>query len=395
MIEQEILSALQREMESSPQSAVDRVSTLDDSISSRQIKGSIFIDAGVMLGDAEVITKGIEIQKSLIADLPDYAHHFSYNLANGLFNLALITKRPDPEWYTETHEYRFKARKEFYNVTQYDAADYDLKSQSYTNLANLLRESYRWVEAYEFYMEALNENSFNSVASSGAAKLLYDYFMLGVGRKEETAQEIKELIHHAIENEQYFLKASGQQNFIFLKKQLEKITDSLEKIRCDTQKQNPEQKINNKRLLRFCHKERLFLNLSLNYHKSSLASICDDLCISSVLETAHDDSLVPTVFKLLNLLKSDFILARHLLLEGIDEKIQETGRYDFTIDYSIYGVNSSAIVTAQRIAVDLLDKVGVAIRLYLGIGGAKNTDFQKFWSKKVKEGGISIERQLS
>lgn len=99
-----------------------------------------------------------------------------------------------------------------------------------------------------------------------------------------------------------------------------------------------------------------------------------------------EGAVVPEIFAMVNVLKSDFIMARQLLFDASQKRFNETGSYNDTLDYACYGVNESALALAQRSALDILDKISVASLSYLGMGGAKNESMKTAWFSKPKKG---------
>lgn len=135
------------------------------------IKGAIFIDAGNKLQDAEVVSEGVALMRALQKLYPERMY-ITYNLANGLSTLAQITKLPMRQWYLKTSDYRRDARLYFESVGQSKQPKSGIKARAKTNQANLLNQSFRWLEAYELYREAIRLDRRNVIAASGAVKLL-------------------------------------------------------------------------------------------------------------------------------------------------------------------------------------------------------------------------------
>ena len=83
-----------------------------------------------------------------------------------------------------------------------------------------------------------------------------------------------------------------------------------------------------------------------------------------------------------NVMKGDYLVARELLFAGVSEgkgRPRDTGVYFDTLDYAVYGATPSRLVLAQRTALDLLDKVAVALNDY-----ARNNDpFAKLGTTQV------------
>lgn len=93
---------------------------------------------------------------------------------------------------------------------------------------------------------------------------------------------------------------------------------------------------------------------------------------------------------MLNVMKSDFALARQIFynVRNSDENTSffETASYGDTLDYAVYGVRYAALNIAQRIAFDILDKIAVALAVYIGLPKAETKDFVKLWGKRNVKG---------
>ncbi|MBS7690660.1 hypothetical protein I0E98_10065 [Pseudomonas lalucatii] len=63
----------------------------------------------------------------------------------------------------------------------------------------------------------------------------------------------------------------------------------------------------------------------------------DDLSISSVTVSSSDGCVVPEVFAMLNVIKSDYILARNILFSASSKAFADSGAYSDTLDYACYG----------------------------------------------------------
>lgn len=151
---------LNRLVEENPQEAIRQALELSGSINFDMLKAAILVDAGGLLKDFDSVFKGVEIFRFVVGKCKENSD-LSYNLANGLHALALSTRYEGYSWYGITEKYRLEARQLFYKAAIDSEASHDTRSQSFTNLGNLLWSSYRWVEAYDFYSQALEENPKN------------------------------------------------------------------------------------------------------------------------------------------------------------------------------------------------------------------------------------------
>lgn len=364
---------LQLLLDDDPGKAIDEALKLSGNINVDLLQASIFVDAGAMIKNFDVVSKGVEIYRDAIGRFQDNSE-LKYNLANGLHSLALCTNYINFSWYYDTENYRLEARQYFYIAANDSEASIDVRSQSYTNLGNLLWSSYRWVEAYDFYTLALTENPKNGVASSGALKMLRYALGQELGDYELIVEEIEHLASHVNKNLESIYSYSGDYG-------VKGIVDEVKDIPCN---EKADLTIEGDEYEEFVISNNLTLSPTIHSH-SHESKYWDTINISSVTSSIDSGSAVPEIFAMINLLKSDYILARQLFFSASNRLFSETGSYNDTLDYACFGVNESALALAQRSALDILDKVAVATLSYLEVGGAKRTSFKEAWFKKRKE----------
>jgi hypothetical protein len=99
----------------------------------------------------------------------------------------------------------------------------------------------------------------------------------------------------------------------------------------------------------------------------------------------------PPIFRMLNLLKADYLVSRRLAFRAeimlrdvpFTQHPDDPGRYVDTLDYSLYGEPTAMLILAQRAALDVLDKLAVAVNDHLGIGDTPSkVSFRAFWTTK-------------
>lgn len=131
-------------------------------------------------------------------------------------------------------------------------------------------------------------------------------------------------------------------------------------------------------------RERLTLGPTVELVDPGLGKL-DWLMLYGIVDRgAKGDVKPPPVFAMFNNLKSDFILARHLVWQVISENAwPDTGRFSDTLDYATYGPATSALTLAQRVAIDLLDKVAVTVNHYFELGAPfDKVHFRNLWRQK-------------
>lgn len=369
----DISEELKNLIDDDPVQAITKALKLSGNVKVELLKAAVLVDAGAMVKNHDAITKGVEIFRNAVANYQD-SSELKYNLANGLYDLALSTMYKDFDWYRETEDYRLEARQYFYVAANDNKASLHLRSQSCTNLGTILWSSYRWVEAYDFYTLALNENPKNGVASSGALKMLKYALQQELGDSELLIEEIEYLASHVKENFETIYSYSGGYG-------VDGIENEIKGIHCRDKKKPANEY---EEYERFVVSNNLTLSPTIHSHEHD-SKYWDNINISSVSVSINSDSSVPEIFAMINILKSDYILARQLLFDASTRYFNETGNYNDTLNYACYGVNESALTLAQRSALDILDKVAVATLSYLGVGGAKRTSFKDAWFKKGRD----------
>ena len=369
----DISEKLQRLIDDDPAKAISEALQLSGNINLELLKAAILVDAGALVKNYEVVVEGVEIYRNAVSKYQDNSE-LKYNLANGLRALAQSTAYTGFNWYRDTEDYRLEARKYFYVAANDNEASFDIRSQSCTNLGNLLRSSYRWVEAYDFYTLALIQNPRNGMASSGALKILKYALEQELGNHELLVKEIEFLAFHVDQNLESIYTYSGSYG-------VKGIVDEIKDI---PRVENDRSGVEGDEYEKFVVSHNLTLSPTIHSHPHE-SRYWDNINISSVNVGVGSDSSVPEIFAMINILKSDYILARQLFFNASRRLFNETGNYNDTLNYACYGVNESALALAQRSALDILDKVGVATSSYLGIGGAKRTSFKEAWFKKSKD----------
>jgi len=356
-------------LDSDPEKAIMEASAIDGDMNFQLLKAAILVDAGAIVKDKTAVTLGVEIYQDAVNKYPNNSE-LIYNLANGFHALAISTEYVDFSWYQETHKYRQKARKLFYSSAYDTSSSSDIGSQSFTNLGNVHWSSYRWVEAYDFYMLALQKNKCNGVASSGALKILRYALNQEIGYPDLLCQEIEYLAAHVASNKDSIESYAGKNSADGILNEIDSITI----------KERPRKIENTNPFIEFVVKNNLTLSPTIHSFEHE-TDRWDNLNILSITTDIDSGGDIPEIFSMFNLIKSEYILARQLFFNAIGKTYSDTGTYSDTLDYACYGVNESALSLAQRVSLDILDKIAVASLFYLGIGGARNTSFKQAWFK--------------
>jgi tetratricopeptide (TPR) repeat protein len=321
------------------------------------LKAGILVDAGSQTKNKQAVEEGVTLFKKLLVKTPKEASHH-YNLGNGLMALADLEPYTGQDWYLTTATIRREGRSHFQQAISSNN-NHPTLSVALTNLSNALWKAHRWAEAYDVYVRALAHDSSNAMASTGAAKVLLRCIARGIGDKKV----LRSVAARHLETAKLYpgriaeLAGAGAQQRLskLLQKRLGGGTPP------DLRRASAYEK--------FVAAHRLALSPTIDGQDTSLKH-WDSLRFDSITELTGDDSCVPALFAMLNVMKSDFLAARYLAYQALSGTFPESGLYLDTLDYAVYGVVQSMLSLAQRACIDVLDKVAVATTDYFAIPGS-------------------------
>lgn len=364
----EILSGL---LNTDPEKAIQEAKKIDhEDVNYIALSAATLVDGGELVKNLEAVTEGVELFRSLLKK--HAVVQFKYNLANGL--VALMGRfNNDSEWLAFMESNRLKrkeARELYWDVANSTDSDVILQTQAWTNLANQLSSSFRMSEAHDSRLLALKIDPENGVAAASASKDLLWLYHLGIC-SEVTISEAAMLAKIACDNSVKVEQYAGKQ----YAEELLKFANQFEDI--------PDRNEHEDSFLNWIELERLTLSPVVELIDPTYESI-DWLILLSITSELNADNIVPPIFAMFNTLKSDFILARDLVWRVIsDSPFPNTGRYSDTLDYALYGPEISALASAYKIALDILDKVAIAANHYFNFGeSAENISFSNLWRSK-------------
>lgn len=361
-----------------PISAIKLAKTLDLSdCYQANLCAATLIDAGALINDKRAINEGISILEKLL--IQDDSDQLKYNLANGIAALIEPLSK-DVSWLCHkesTREDRNKIRQLYWDVGSNIDNSFELRTQAFTNLANQLSSSYRISEAHDIRLDALRVDPKNAVAAGIAAQELITLYYAGIG-SELVMLEASHLAGIARDNSEKLYRYTHNQNAETLINLISKIpSNSVPPRRLDP-------------FLAWVERERLTLSPTVELIDPSLEKI-DWLNLFQITEKFekdnHKNSTVPSIFAMFNTLKSDFVMARHIAwMVASEEEWPRTGSYADTLDYAIYGAETSAITLAHNTAINILDKTAVLANHYFSLGlDPDKVDFRRIWRVKDKQ----------
>lgn len=347
------------------------------------LRASILCDAGIAAGDLAAVEESAVIFARLREVKADDGR-LAYNLANALAGQARLelARTSEPDWYLATSELRHRARAHFGDAAKRLVRDEPaLASQALTNLGNGYDRACRWIEAFDSYEEARLAYPENGVAAGCAAQTLLRVASTGMLGHQPHLRDVGErLAAYARTHRDTVVRFAGLQvaeTFDGLPSKVGPLADTrLPKRITEYQ--------------RFVAEHRLLLSPILEGlgHEPTR---WDDAHIATLTERADEgDACVPPVFAVFNVMKADYLVARDLLFQATREMEhhtrRDTGVYMDTLDYAVYGVAPSRLVLAQRAALDVLDKIAVAVNELLGVGLRPNAiHFASFWRLSKKD----------
>lgn len=371
-------------MDTNPEEAVvEARKVTDDGGNWSLLRASVLCDAGASARDLQAVEEASKIFTRLIDRKPEDGG-LKYNLANALGSIAGLDRTPTPDWWLKTATLRRRARSllgEAAKLTGDD--DAELASRMLTNLGNGLDSAHRWVEAYECYQAALGLHPSNGVAAGCAARVLGRVASRGLlGHEEHLLEVSARLAHRAKEQRDVVARFAGL-DAVKAFEALPSEPGPLETVRIPGNASDYE---------RFVAEQRLVLSPVLEGLGHD-ARRWDDVHIASLTERAGDadgSGTPPALFAMFNVMKADYLVARELLFQGVQgmeaRPRNDTGRYMDTTDSAVYGTAPSRLVLAQRAALDILDKISVALNEGLSFGlKAKEVTFHGFWREKPNE----------
>jgi len=361
---------------------------------------STVINAGVHLNDTESVKSGkLLAEKALTMTTEDQPlhHQCRYNIANATSSLCdqdLPSIEPGTrriDWEPDLVASRLKnradlkeVRREFFQIGLSQVADNQTRSAAYCNLGNVLDHAGRWAEAYDFYLRALEADPRNGNAAGNLAQLLHTRIDSGIGQTGHIAavyDKYVALAHDLRDGTLAFADAKVAERWDRLIP-----TESQGHL---THGLDPEAEDYEYR--QWVADLRLALSpavegLGTDERRWDSATI-------EVLYGENLDDMSPPILGAMNVLKSDFLVSRRLAFDAISQltddlaqTIDDSGSYVETLDYSLYGIQYSKLLLAQRSALDVLDKTAVVANEHFNAGDAPSkVSFRNFWTEKNGE----------
>lgn len=259
----------------------------------------------------------------------------------------------------------------------------DVRGRALCNLANVLDDSGRWIEAFSAYKDALEADPTNGNAAGNIAELL----------RKRLARRVDQRGHLAAVYDKYVAMAQA------LRDRTIELAGTAAAERWDSLE------------LMGSHGHLLHAGNGLDpyqdwivRHRLALVASAEGLGSDSpqwdtasargVVGTAGED--VPGIFGALNVLKAEFLVARQLAFRGAQMHAEPPGRqhpddsglYTDTLDGAVYGQAAALLLLAQRSALDVLDKIAVTANEHFKSGlPPSKVEYSSYWTN-TKTGQI-------
>jgi hypothetical protein len=338
--------------------------------SHRSLRAAILTDGGIATGNVDAVREGRDLYRALLDETK--SEEMAYNLANAIGGLCNLDRTPRPRWFETTREPRHEVRRLLHAAATSRSLPPERRTTAWTNLGNALKGSERLSEAYDAFRDALHVDPANGVAAGQAALLLYQMHEKGFGSAHLGA-EASALAAHAVANRERVVAYAGAR----AAELYEELSRRLGPATAPESTAPPTPRE------RFIAEHRLWLAPSIERVFPGEGP-ADYIMLGSVLErTPNPGPSTPPIFAMFNMLKAEFIVARELAIRALHEDWQVDARFADTMDYAVYGPGPASLVLAQRAALDVLDKVAVALNDYLELGNdPEKVNFRRLWRAK-------------
>jgi tetratricopeptide (TPR) repeat protein len=354
---------LHRLLDEDPRAAIAEADKLQPShlLSQRAVanlRAGIYTDAGAAVRDPALVRKGASVfRRDMLAN--PQAHSSLYNLANSLMAYAELHAAGSDNQLQLTSGLRRAARAFFAQAARSPTPE--LATQAKTNQGNILLKAARRIEAYDCYAAALGHDPGNGVAGLRMAELLLRYAKSDLVSSDGYESLASTYLARAARNSETTRRYGGKAAV----DRVAELLASRHSVSPLSTARNPTRD----EYLGFVVRERLLLAPDIACCATQERRY-DRLGIPFIVEAVGTPFGVPAIFAMFNCLLSDYLTARWLAFASQTAGLPETGYYSDTLDYAKYGVCQSAQLAAQRLAVDLLDKVAVAASEHFGLPGS-------------------------
>lgn len=341
---------------------------------------AILIDAGGALSETSLLDDGISRLEDLQQSESESSFR-SYCIANGRHLRASTRRRLSSATDNDLLNDLFMARVRHGKVLSDKQAGPELRNQSATNFGNALLETGRWVEALDVYQKARRIWPRNGVSALREMQCLMGFHNAAQSdpARYGTYSDLERLGQCIVELSSVVEDTYTEIGQLAGEQAVEQARHAVSQINTPGTIRKQHEKDS---FFEFIESNSLALSLfcsSAQYENGKV----DTAAFQHITDDDWQSTSVPEIFAMLNVMKADYALARQLFYEARFDDcttiFRETVKSGDTLDYSIYGVQVSAMCSAQRIAYDILDKIAVSLSGHLKLGQAKRKTFDSFW----------------
>jgi tetratricopeptide (TPR) repeat protein len=323
--------------------------------------------------------------------------YFTANAWAGLRHLASADGRTSWDWQQKVMENELFHLRSAIQSDGFKSLHEVRRCQILTNLANLFDSIGRFIEALDYWGQALKINpSFGmargnrGIALGSIARFLYDHghsaFFLMRARDDIQAALLDEKNVHpeaAKGFKEYLAKIDA-----VLSRAVDRRASKLNSFSLGQSEDEVAYR-------KWCLKERLFLNPLNDLELCSVAA--RDVLMLPTIVTGVDEG--PNHLGFYNQMKQEYVSARYLYYEGAHSKTahfsdREVVLYN-TLDFPCYSLAAEKTKVAFRTAYSLFDKVSYFLNNYLELGiPERDVNFKTFWyASRDKKKGLRSDFQ--
>jgi len=387
---------------------VDRVSMVD-SIANLSTTDQLrvigwLVDHGSDLGSRIAISAGIDLAKTVDSDSLDAEHRgmLQYRLGTAYSNrMSLQAKRGD-EWNWENNDLEHAIR-HFRRTIQEDTVD-ELAPleqwRSFTNLGNLYSTTGRFVEAFDFWNEALIQQPYFFPARGQRGIGFYTYSQYDHDGKHRAVLLKKAYDQLEVAKMDRLVGLSPEKTVQQFERYQARISSEFESPPpsdglLEFENNDLGDSSEERAYRRWCLRHRLFLN-TLNDVTSEPVAAQDTLHLGQLQDTRQER--IVTCLGLWNHLVEEYVTARHLLYQGshpdgthyADRDVYLTN----TLDYPIHSVQGEYLKISLRTAYSIFDKIAQFINYYFECGrDTGEVQFSDIWFQNRH--GSGLQEQFS
>lgn len=355
-----------------------------DNLTSKIHLSCLYIDFGFAKKDEKLILKGINLieKNEKTMTLLITPSSLSYNLANGYLNYYSLTKN---KVINDTNI--IIKIKELYKKALKLSKDPNLKVQILVNLGNFYNYFGRYIDALEYYEEALKINPTHGMALVNKGQSLIEYRNL-MNLDSPLLLDAYDCFQKALNSpkltyEAKFVAKKSINNF-------EKYNKKLQFTRKNKTKINIKPNYSDLKDLSnaFCYNNKLYLNLC-NFCQICESSIGDTITIRRMTTPIRNEKIQDDPFLVLssylNQIKMDFISARLNLILYLSKDldlnfVNNNVVIIDTLNNEKHNIKIQLVKDSFKSFYDIFDKIAFFINEYFTLGiNKKQINFKVIW----------------